>query len=163
MNFHHHFETVVEFKSSTVAAFDYLDDPRKLSSHMGKSTWMMAGSKMTLELDRTEGRALGSKIIMKGKIMGIPLYVNEDVTERVPPLKKSWETRGPQRLVVIDQYKMGFELTPNVDRVKLRVFIDYSLPQNGISRVLGNLFGKVYARWCTETMAQDVAGHFART
>ena len=127
---------------------------------MGKSSWMMAGSKMSMELDSQQGKAVGSKIIMKGKIMGISLYVNEDVTERVPALKKTWETRGPQHLLVIDQYRMGFELAPGDNFTKLRVFIDYNIPKNGFGYILGILFGKFYARWCTEKMAKDAAAQF---
>jgi hypothetical protein len=161
-DFPFHYSSTVCLKVNASEAFAFLDDPRNLSSHMEKSSLMMAGSKMSLELDSKNGKEIGSKIIMQGKMMGVPLYVNEDVTERVPPFKKSWETRGPQQLVVIDQYKMGFELKANEKTSDLRVFIDYSLPQSGFSKTLGKLFGKVYAKWCTEKMANDAARHFAQ-
>ena len=45
---------------------------------------------------------------------------------------------------------------------RLRVRIDYKLPAKGAARWLGWLFGRTYARWCTERMAKDAASHFAR-
>jgi len=61
---------------------------------------------------------------------------------------------------VIAQYRLGFELAPQGHMVKLRVFIDYSLPQEGPARWLGRLFGGAYARWCTRRMARDATRHF---
>ncbi len=155
-----HHESTVVLNTKVEDAFSYLDDFNKLSSHMEKSSWMMAGSKMSLQLDSKKGQAVGSRVTMQGKMMGIPLYVSEDVTERVPPFKKSWATQGRQRLVVIEQYRMGFELTPEESKTRLKVFIEYSLPSNGISRILGKLFGPIYASWCTEKMVKDAAHHF---
>jgi hypothetical protein len=37
---------------------------------------------------------------------------------------------------------------------------DYDLPQQGIGRWLGKLFGNAYARWCTKRMASDAAAAF---
>jgi hypothetical protein len=40
------------------------------------------------------------------------------------------------------------------------VFIDYELPRLGLASWLGKLFGKTYARWCTEQMVNDAAREF---
>ena len=98
---------------------------------------------------------------MRGSVMGIPVSLEEVVTERQAPNIKLWETVGNPRLLVLAHYRMGFELTPRGDSSLVRVFIDYSLPTNAPESWLGNLLGGVYARWCTKRMANDAAGHFA--
>jgi hypothetical protein len=140
--------------------FAYLDDPRSLSAHMGESSTMMMGSRMAIETDDGQGRAIGSKIRMYGRMLGIDLSLEEVITEREPPSKKTWETVGTPRLMVIDHYRMGFELTPERDASRLRVFIDYGLPARVPGSWLGRLLGGFYARWCAKRMAEDAAKHF---
>ncbi|CAG9183929.1 SRPBCC family protein [Cupriavidus pinatubonensis] len=154
-----HFESGVTLNATPEIAFSYLDDFRMLSAHMETSTAMMMGSKMRITLDALEGRAVGSKVRMDGKIFGMTLSLEEVVMQRQPPLSKSWQTINA-KLLVIGQYRLGFALSPSDGRSLLRVFIDYELPQHGLARWLGKLFGKMYARWCTEQMANDAAVHF---
>lgn len=155
-----HFESQVVVAGAPSEVFAFLDDHRRLSAHMTKPSWMMAGSRMTLELDEHEGRALGSTITLKGKVLGVPLEVTEVITEYNPPFSKQWQTTGSPRLMVIGPYAMGFSITPTHDGARLRVFIDYAPPSRGVSRLLGVLFGKIYAAWCTNRMAGDAAAHF---
>ena len=115
---------------------------------------------MAIEFDASEGRAVGAKIRLRGRVVGIPLFVEESITERKPPLRKVWETTGAPKLLVISQYRMGFEIAPKAQSSQLRVFIDYALPDGSYSRWLGRLFGHFYARWCTQRMADDAASHF---
>ena len=140
--------------------FAYLDDPTALAAHMSKSSMMMMGSRMSIDVDADGGRSIGSKIRMRASVMGIPLSLEEIVTERQIPYKKVWETVGTPRLLVIAQYRMGFDLTPEGASSRVRVFIDYSLPSGAPGYWLGLLFGGVYARWCTRRMADDAARHF---
>ena len=42
--------------------FTYVDDPTRLSSHMSKSSWMMGGGQMEIELDGGRGHNVGSRI-----------------------------------------------------------------------------------------------------
>ncbi|MGQ0580041.1 MAG: SRPBCC family protein [Betaproteobacteria bacterium] len=151
-----HFESDVELNAPAADVFAYLDDHRRLSSHMSKSSWMMAGSRMAIELDASGGRAVGAIIRLRGRVLGIPLSVEEIVTERNPPLRKVWETTGTPNLLVIGSYRMGYEITPKGRTSLLRVFIDYALPDGPFS----GLFGNFYARWCTRRMANDAAKHF---
>ena len=157
-----HFETQVEIDAPPAKVFGLLDDHRRMASHMTESSWMMAGSHMTIEMDEKGGRAVGSKITLRGKILGLPLMVEEVVTEYDPPHSKAWKTIGTPRLVVVGPYGMGFSLSPRQSGGSLlRVFIDYSPPnEGGASRLLGRLFGKSYARWCTNRMARDAATQF---
>jgi len=105
---------------------------------------------------------VGAIIRLRGRVLGIPLSAEEIVTERNPPLRKVWETGAP-KLLVIGQYRMGFEITPKRKASLLRVFIDYTLPVGLFSGLLGGVFGNFYARWCTHRMADDAARHFQRT
>jgi hypothetical protein len=154
-----HHESVAELNASPEAAFAYLDDFAKLSAHMEKSSAMMMGSKMTITTDTLGGRAVGSKVRMDGRMFGMTLFLEEVVTERQPPLSKAWQTID-LKLLVIGHYRLGFALSPSGQGALLRVFIDYDLPQQRLARWLGKLFARVYARWCTEHMANDAAAHF---
>ena len=143
--------------------FAYLDDPNALAAHMSESSMMMMGSRMSIDVDADGGRVVGSKIRMQGRMMGIPLALEEVVTERQIPNRKVWQTIGTPKLLVIAQYRMGFELTPRGDASMLRVFIDYSLPATAPGSWLGRMFAGVYARWCTTQMADGAARHFGLT
>ena len=156
----HHFATQVEVDASPVEVFDFLDDHRRLSAHMTKPSWQMAGSSMTIGMDEKQGRALGSRITLSGSILGLSLEVEEVVTQYDPPFSKAWETVGSPRLLVIGPYGMGFSVSARQGGSLLRVFIDYSPPGAGAARVLGQLFGKSYARWCTQRMVRDAMVHF---
>jgi len=127
---------------------------------MSGSSWMMAGSRMALELDASQGRAVGAAIRMGGRVLGIALSLDEIVTERNPPRRKVWETTGTPKLLVIGHYRMGFDLTPQGNSSLLRVFIDWALPETRPARWLGRAFGGLYARWCTKRMAGDAEEHF---
>jgi len=148
-------------KSSPGAAFEFLDDPRQLFSHMGKSSWMMMGSRMKMSLDSGGGRKVGSVINLDGKMMGLALFVREHVIERSVPVQKVWETIGPQKMLIIDQYRMGFRLLGAGEVTHLTVIIKYNLPRTFWNRALGKVFAGIYARWCTEKMVSDASKHFA--
>ena len=155
-----HFETQVEVDAPPAEVFDLLDDHRRMATHMTEPSWMMAGSHMTIDMDEKQGRAVGSKIILSGNILGLPLIVEEVITEYEAPYTKAWKTIGSPRLLVIGPYSMGFSLSLRQGWSLLRVFIDYLPPNGGASRLLGRLFGKSYARWCTNRMARDATSHF---
>lgn len=157
-----HSESDVELNAPADTVFSHLDDHSRLSAHMSKSSWMMLGSRMAIELDASEGRAVGAIIRLRGRVLGIPLSLDEIVTEWRPPLRKVWGTTGRPQLLVIGSYRMGYEITPKAQSSQLRVFIDYSLPDGPVSYWLGRLFGSLYARWCTQRMANDAALQFQK-
>jgi hypothetical protein len=140
--------------------FEHLDDPRRLGGHMEKPSWRTLGSSMRYTFDAGQGRAIGSEIRMDGQLFGMPLWLTETVTARVPPQLKTWATTGVPRLVVIGRYRMGFEIAPDGAGSQLRVFIDYELgplrPQ-WLCRPLADW----YARWCVRSMAEDARRHFS--
>ena len=140
--------------------FACLDDQTRLAAHMEKRSMMMLGGRMTYEFDADQGRAVGSVIRMGGHFLGLSLVVVEVVTERTPPASKTWETRGRQRLLIIDSYVMGFETRAITQGTGARVYIDYRLPSTFPGRWLGLLFAGFYARWCTSRMLDDAQKHF---
>lgn len=157
--FHHRSE--VDVNADKQCLFAHLDDHRRLAAHMEKPSFMMAGATMQMEMDAQQGRAIGSLICVTGQVLGLNLIVEEVVTERVPSLRKTWETRGEPKLLVIGSYRMGFIISPNGDRSRLVVFIDYQIPPRGFAHLLGRFFSKTYAAWCTQRMANDAVAAFA--
>jgi len=150
---HHRSEVVVSADAHSL--FALLDDHRRLAGHMEKPSLMMAGATMQVETDALQGQAVGSVIRISGRVLGVNLAVEEIVSERVPPSRKTWETRGEPRLLVIGAYRMGFTISAEGDRSRLVVFIDYALPPRGIAHALALLFGRAYAAWCTRRMTAD--------
>lgn len=140
--------------------FDHLDDQARLSAHMSKRSWKMGWGKMDLRLDDKRGQAVGSRLVLDGRVFGVRLCLDEVVTERVPPVRKTWATIGEPKLLVIGSYRMGFDLSSRGPDTQLRVAIDYDLPATGVSRLLGKWFGRSYARWCTRKMVQDARAAF---
>lgn len=155
-----HDEYVGAVATDPATLFAHLDDPMRLSSHMGRRSWRMGGGRMDVSVDSGGGREVGSHIVLAGSAFGIPLGLDEVIVERRPPEAKAWETVGEPRLLVIGAYRMGFAIQPQACGSSLRVFIDYALPARGASRWLGRMFGSAYARWCTRTMVADAAAHF---
>lgn len=155
-----HAECSVFVPAPVETLFAYVDDHMALSSHMRQSSWKMGGGKMNIEMDAEKGKRAGSRIRLAGRVFGLRLWVDEVVIEREPPYYKVWETIGQPRLLVIGRYRMGFRATPQGAGSLLRVFIDYGPPATPITRLLGYLFGRYYANWCTRQLALDARGHF---
>ena len=156
----HHDQSQAIVSGSQTDVFAYLDDQTRLAAHMSKRSMMMLGGRMTYQFDAAQGRAVGSVILMCGSFLGLSLAVEEVVTERTPPGTKRWETRGPQRLLVIDSYVMGFATRGMGACTEVRVFIDYRLPSGLAGRWLGRVFAPIYARWCVSRMVKDAKQHF---
>ena len=157
--FHHESSGLVNAPVEQVFAF--LDDPKALAAHMGESSMMTLGSRMSIDVDAGGGRVIGSKIRMQGRMLGVRLSLEEVITKRQVSAMKVWETVGTPKLLVISHYRMGFELTRNGALSVLRVFIDYSLPIKPPGSWLGYWLGDVYARWCTRQMVTGATRHFS--
>lgn len=157
-----HSECAVVVAAPVEQVFAYVDDHKRFSSHMSRSSWKMGGGKMEIEIDAGAGKRVGSRIRLAGRVLGIALSVEEIVTDREPPRLKVWETIGKPRLIVIGRYRMGFYVLPQGTGSLLHVFIDYDLPSTIPARLLGYLLAKYYANWCTRQLALDAQAHFAR-
>lgn len=156
-----HAESSAVVAARPPAVFEFLDDPTRLTAHMEKRSWKMAWGRMVTTLDAKRGRAVGSRIVVEGSVLGIRLYLEEVVTKRQPPTEKQWETVGRPKLLVIGAYGMRFTVTEAPSGASaVTVHIDYDLPTRGFSTVLGRLFGASYARWCTRRMTQEARQAF---
>jgi hypothetical protein len=156
-----HHKQALFIAASPELVFAFVDDHSRLSSHMNKSSWMMGGGHMAVELDDSRCHAVGSHIRLSGSVFGVRVFLDEVVTRRNPPWEKVWETVGSPRLLVIGAYMMGFRIAPDDRGSQLCVFIDYDLPNGWATYWLGRLFGGMYARWCVTQMLAGAATHFA--
>lgn len=147
--------------ASAERAFALLDDQTRLTEHMSKRSWKLGWGKMETVLDAQQGRAVGSHIVVAGRVFGVQLYVDEVVTNREPPRSKTWETVGEPRLLVIGPYRMGFDVRAHDITAQVRVTIEYDVPSRGVSWLLGRLLGRAYAQWCTRRMVLDAQRAFA--
>lgn len=150
-----HYEESVLVNASSEDLFAYVDNHLNFSSHMNKSSWMMGGGKMETELDSGQGKVIGSHIKMSGNVLGINLFLDEVITEHTPPIRKVWKTVGIPKLLVIGTYELGFEIAKENEGSKFKVFINYNLPEEGFNKLLGYLFGRIYAKWCVDQMIQS--------
>jgi hypothetical protein len=150
----------VSLRAAQTQVFTHLDDPARLGRHMGRSSWMMAGGRMSYDLDEAQGQTVGSHIRIVGRAFGLSVSVDEVVVQRDPPSRKVWRTVGEPRLVIIGRYEMGFEISPaGESHSRLRVWIEYALPPKGLGRRLPGL-AALYARWCVKRMVGDAADYF---
>ena len=158
---HAKYSAIVDARPAAV--FEFLDDPTRLTAHMEKRSWKMAWGRMGTTLDAQGGRAVGSRIVVEGRVLGIRLFLQEVVTVRRPPSAKAWETTGTPRLLVIGPYRMQFTVdAAPPDGSAVVVSIDYDLPSGGFSALLGRLFGASYARWCTRRMVMEAQHAFEK-
>lgn len=157
-----HYEESAVVDADVERVFAYADNHANFSSHMNQSSWMMAGGKMVTQTDEGGFRKAGSHLKMHGNVLGVKLFLDEAVTLHEPPHRKEWQTVGEVNLLVIDHYKLGFEIISSDGQTNLRVYIDYDLPQSTKTRWLGVLFGRMYAKWCVSQMISGVQKHFDR-
>lgn len=159
MNKERHYEESVVISASPKLVFEYTDDHKLFSSHMNKPSLMMGGGLMKTTTDNDNFQKVGSHLQMGGKILGINLFLDEEVTRREPPSLKTWATVGVPRLLVVGNYGMGIEIKPEGSGSNLKVYIDYDLPSK--NRWLGELFGKTYAVWCVQQMINGASDYFS--
>ncbi|HEY3179568.1 MAG TPA: SRPBCC family protein [Casimicrobiaceae bacterium] len=155
-----HAEAACEVGATSSIVFEYIDRPERLSAHMARRSWQLAGASMTIETDANGGRTVGPHIRLAGRMLGIPLNVEGTVVRRDPPKLKAWETVGEPHLLVIGGYQMSVSIEPRGDQSHVRIAIDYALPARAPARWLGMLFGPMYARWCVGQMARDLVRQF---
>ena len=157
----HHLESSALVNASAEDVFAFVDDHARFSSHMGESSWMMGGGRMSVDLDPSQAQAVGSHIRLSGCVFGVRLYLDEVVTWRDPPINKVWETVGVPQLLVIGAYKMGVQITPVSGGSRMRVFIDYERPKGWSTYWLGLLFGRFYANWCVKQILRGAVENVA--
>src|SRR5438094_2654868 len=110
--FPYHAESHGRLQAPAGRVFARLDDHTWLAAHMSRRSWRMGWGRMDLHLDERAGRAVGSRIRLEGRILGVRLALEEVITEHAPPTRKVWVTVGTPQLLVIGPYRMGFALLP---------------------------------------------------
>src|SRR4030095_12114238 len=108
-----HEEEAVQVAASCESLYEYLDDPARLGAHMSRRNWRTAGMRMDYVLDAQRGQGIGARIGLRGALLGLRLEGDEVGVESAPPCRKSWETVGVPRLLVIGPYRMGFRIERN--------------------------------------------------
>ena len=156
-----HAEAHGELRARPQSIFEYIDRPERLSAHMARRSWQLAGSSMTVETDSGGGRHVGSRVRLAGRMLGIPLFVECEVVQRGPPWIKAWETLGTPHLLVIGAYRMSVTIKEQGDGSHVTIAIDYALPAKVALRWLARLLGPAYARWCVRQMILDLAREFS--
>ena len=126
LSYERQYSNAVSLKASAEEVFAFADDFSKLSSHMSTSSLMMMGSSMQTSFDGGRGQVVGSHVRMTGRMLGVDLVLDEVVRVREPPYRKEWETIGHPRLLVIGDYRLGFEIASVGEYANLRVFIGYT-------------------------------------
>jgi hypothetical protein len=155
-----HYAESRHIAASPSEVFDCIDDHNRFSSHMNKSSLMMGGGQMHTYVDQQQGKAVGSHIKMDGTAFGIFISLDEVVTTHEPPHKKTWETVGVPKLIIIGRYQMTVEIQPEKDGSYLTITIDYDLPT--AFPILGKLLSNWYAKWCVRQMLDGTQVYFAQ-
>jgi hypothetical protein len=159
-SYERHYTEGVTVDANAEEVFSFADDFSRLSSHMSNSSTMMMGGRMQISFDTDRGQTVGSHIRMTGRMMGFDLCLEEVVTERMPPRHKAWKTVGNPQLLVIGNYRLGFDIAPKGNSCDFRVFIDYDLSSSPWLRWLGYLLGSIYAKWCVRQMVKSARERF---
>jgi len=153
--------STIELLAPPQQVFEFLDDPAVVGAHMQKPSLMMLGATMEYDVDAGNGQVVGSIVKMRGKVLGMELFVEEIVTEWQPPWRKSWQTLGHPKLLVIDSYHMDFVVSPISGGSRVIVKIQYSYSRSPLGSWLGGVPARAYAKWCVSKMTTDAGSHFA--
>jgi len=151
-----HYEARAIVDGPAEEIFALVDEPDFLMRHMSRPTLMMGGGAVRCDVDALGGKAPGSVIHFKGTAFGLGVDAAEIIEVRIPPIRKVWATTATPRLVVVSDYRMGFEITTVPGGSDLHVWIDYALPPRGLYRLLGWFLGPMFARWCVQNMIHEV-------
>ncbi|MBW9116402.1 SRPBCC family protein [Rhizobium cauense] len=152
--------STIDLQAPPQQVFAFLDDPTVVVAHMQKPSLMMLGATTEYDVDPGKGQAVGSIVKMRGKVLGMELLVEEIITEWQPPWRKSWQTLGRPKLLVIDSYHMDFVIRPITQGCRVTVKIQYSYSRSPVGSWLGGIPAKAYARWCVAKITSEAGNRF---
>lgn len=155
------YEDVADLAASSEDVFAFLDNHDRLSGHMAQPSWMLGGGSFSVHWDTARGKAVGSRITLRGRAFGVSMSVVEEVYEYAPPWFKSWRTVGMPQLLILSHYRMGFRLAPHDAVVQLRIAIEYDLPAKALLRWVSRPLARLYAKWCVQQMLSEARSHFS--
>lgn len=152
-----HYEDSIFIPAPAQDVFNYVDDHSKYYSHVTKFA-QVAGGCMDLQMDEGHGQSVGSHIRLSGKVLGKSLSPEEVITKREPPHRKTWETVGIPKFLIVGQYNVQIE--PQGNGSVLRVTF-YSDPPKE-SGALRRLFSKAYTKLCAREMIGVTRDYFTQ-
>lgn len=153
-----HEEASVVVPAKPADVFDHVDDHERFYSHVVRLSKVAGG--LALDMDASQGRAVGSRMRLAGTFFGARLALEEVVTRREPPHVKTWETVGEPRFLIVGRYRMSVHVEPEGEGSLLRFALDYDEPRgSGPAR---RALCRSYARTCAREMIALTRKRFAR-
>jgi hypothetical protein len=152
----HVYERTVLSRRTPAEVFADLDDIQKLTRHMLKPSAAMFGSRLELIVDKSRA-GVGERYGWRGRVLGLPITIDEEVTLYDPPREKRWCTVGTPQLIVHSRYCVSFALRKADGGTRTTLRLEYDLPTRGWRALVGRLLGHSYARWCVDRMAADIS------
>lgn len=129
--------------------------------HLSQS-FMMMGSKLTLEQLRGPGKGAGATFHWSGKVMEMPIDITETVTKWIANKEKVWETIGFPRMIILGWYRMSLKLTAVSEGTLTSLQIEYTRPDGWFYKVLSFFFAGWYSRWCLNKMLSGAKKEFEK-
>lgn len=145
----------VEIHAPPEAVFAHVDDLRNVGWHMRERAMALMGSRLDLEQLSDNATGIGARYRWHGRIAGLTVDLTEVVTEWVPNRRKTWETIGNPRIVLMSHYRMRLTVSPLDHGTLLAFDIQYDPPRSFWGRMLGWLLADWYSRWCFRRMCRD--------
>ena len=146
---------IEKYNAKPEAVFKCIDDLGVTGMHMTQSSPMMMGSKLKLEFLTENHTGRGSKYKWTGKMIGMRMDFEVEVTKWIFPKEKIWETIGDTKLIIYSWYRMHLIVTPITNGSKAELSISYENPKGFFNKILSFLFAGWYCRWCLKNMLRD--------
>jgi len=155
-----HYEREMIINGSQEEVFAFIDDIRNTGKHMTENSGAMAGSKLKIEWLSAYKTGLGTKYRWTGKVVGMEMEFNVEVSKLVEGKEKGWGTVGDAKMIVIDWFEMDLVMIPEKDgKSKAKLGINYTKHRGP----WGFLLGKWYSKWCVKSMLKDTKKHFKKS
>jgi hypothetical protein len=143
------------YRASPEEVFDCIDDLGVTGMHMTESSMPMMGGKMNLEFLSAKKTGLGTKYRWTGKILWMVLDFTVAVSKWTRGKEKSWETRGPAKMIIFSWFRMNLKVENAGEHSTAELSIIYEQPKGFLDRVLSFLLADWYCRWCINNMLDD--------
>lgn len=156
-------ENIKTYTASPQEVFDCLDDLSITGMHMTRSSMPMMGGQMNVAFLSPNKTGLNTKYRWTGKVLWMMLDFTVLVTEWIRGKKKSWETVGTAKMIIMSWFKMDLYVEGDQQRSTAHLSISYEKPNGFFNRALCFLLADGYCRWCLENMLQDAQQSLAKT
>ena len=85
------------------------------------------------------------------------------VTKWVRGKEKSWETKGPAKIIIMSWFKMDLKVNRTGEYSVAELSIAYEQPKGFFKRILSFLLADWYCRWCINNMLNDAEKRLLET